>query len=92
MKKERKKIVFMNDGKHFWNREKDIIKELNKYYEVFLFILYRKIIDYSIDDIIEYAKINNIHLHIIDYKKQRRARSIVRLYTDLKHVIAIKKN
>lgn len=91
MKKDRKKVVFMNGGKHFWNREKDIVRELNKYFEVHLFIIHKKrSTNYTIEEIINYCNKHAIHLTTIDFTN-RRSRSITKIFSDLKYVLKIKK-
>ena len=86
----KKRVVFMNGGKHFWNREKEIIKELTEYFEIFLLINHSKDINYSIDDIIDFCLKNGITLRIIDYTN-RRTRNILKAISDFHTVLAIKK-
>ena len=71
MVRDKKKLVFINGGKHFWNREKDILLGFLNDFEVFLIINHSIDTNYSIDDIIYFCKQHHIKLKIIDYTTRR---------------------
>ena len=71
MVRDKKKLVFINGGKHFWNREKDILLGFLNDFEVFLIINHSIDTNYSIDDIIYFCKEHHIKLKIIDYTTRR---------------------
>jgi glycosyltransferase involved in cell wall biosynthesis len=85
-----KKVVFMNGGKHFWNREKDIVKKLNEEFEIFLVINHSEDKNYSLSDIVDFCKSNEIHLKVIDYVR-RKASNPLKILSDLQSVIEIRK-
>ena len=67
---QKKRLTFMNGGKHFWNRERKIIAELSKTYEIQLIVNHSGDINYSIGDIINFAAEHDLKLVIVDYTKQ----------------------
>ncbi|MCU0474310.1 MAG: glycosyltransferase family 4 protein [Bacteroidales bacterium] len=80
----------MNGGKHFWNREKDIVKKLNEEFEIFLVINHSEDKNYSLSDIVDFCKSNEIHLKVIDYVR-RKASNPLKILSDLQSVIEIRK-
>jgi glycosyltransferase involved in cell wall biosynthesis len=85
MNKQKKRVVFMNGGKHFWNREKEIIKRLTNEFDFFLVINHSKNVNYKILDIRNFCLENNVQLKIIDYTS-RRARSLKKITESFKDV------
>ena len=87
---QKKRLTFMNGGKHFWNRERKIIAELSNNFEIQLIVNHSGDINYSIDDISNFAEEQNIQLVIIDYTK-RKASSIKGFYKDFETIRRIKR-
>lgn len=83
-----KRLVFMNSGMHFWNREKEIISELNKFYEILLIIEHTNNKNYLLKDIIDYCTITKISLIIID-SNLRRARNPKNIFRAIVTLIKI---
>ena len=80
----------MNGGKHFWNRERKIIAELSKTFEIQLIVNHSGDINYRIDDIRSFAEEQNLQLLIVDYTK-RKASSIKGFYKDFETIRRIKR-
>jgi len=74
-----KRLVFMNNGMHFWNREKDIVAELNKEYEILLIICHDGNKNYLIEHILNFCKFNKIKILIID-NTSRKARNFLNFF------------
>ena len=85
-----KRLVFMNSGMHFWNREKEIFAELNSEYEILLIINHEENKNYSIEDIINFCAINKISLFIID-NTSTRARNPLNIFRAIKTIKKINK-
>ena len=52
----------MNSGMHFWNREKEILAELNIEYKILLIIVHEENKNYKLRDITDYCTYNKISL------------------------------
>ena len=87
---QKKRLTFMNGGKHFWNRERKIIAELSKAFEIQLIVNHSGDINYSIDDISSFAEEHDLQLVIVDYTK-RKASSIKGFYKDFETIRRIKR-
>jgi glycosyltransferase involved in cell wall biosynthesis len=69
MKKNR--LVFMNSGMHFWNRETEILAGLNKEYEILLIISHSENKNYVLNDILSFCSLKKISLIILDNTARR---------------------
>jgi glycosyltransferase involved in cell wall biosynthesis len=87
---EKKRLAFINGGKHFWNREKEFFSRFTNFYEVLLVINHRDIeTNYNINDIEGYCCKHGIKLLKIDYSNTR-ARNPLFLFKNYKDVSLIK--
>jgi glycosyltransferase involved in cell wall biosynthesis len=78
-----KRLVFMNSGMHFWNRETEILAELNTEYEILLIICHSENKNYLLEDIINFCTLNKISLMIVD-NTSRRAKSPLNIFRAIK--------
>ena len=83
------KIAFITGGATFWNREREIIRELNKKNTIFLVIMDYHSINYNQNDIIEFCENYGIEFHIEDFADSR-ARSFKRIVRDFRLIMKIK--
>lgn len=84
----KKRLTFMNGGKHFWNRERKIISALVEYYDIQLIINHSGDLNYNIEDIESFSKENGCYLEIVNLT-HRKARSLRGLTLDLRTIRAI---
>ena len=87
-----KRLVFMNSGMHFWNREKEIFAELNSEYEILLIINHEENENYSTEDIINFCAFNKISLSILNNTstRARNPLNIIRAVKTIKEIIKFK--
>ena len=68
---------------HFWNRETEILAELNTEYEILLIICHSKNKNYLLEDIINFCTLNKISLMIVD-NTSRRAKNPLNIFRAIK--------
>jgi glycosyltransferase involved in cell wall biosynthesis len=87
-----KRLVFMNSGMHFWNREAEILSELNTEYEILLIICHTENKNYLIVDIINFCALKKISLVIIDNTSRRaiNPQNIFRAIKTIKKIVNFK--
>jgi len=87
-----KRLVFINSGMHFWNREKEILAGLNEEYEIFLIICHDENKNYLLEDITNFCTSKKIFLLIVDntLRRSRNPRNIFRAITSIKTIIKFK--
>jgi len=83
-----KRLVFMNSGMHFWNREKEILAELSDEYEILLIICHGEDINYLLVDIINFCISKKIILLIVD-NTSRRSRNPLNIFRAIKTIKTI---
>ncbi len=85
----KKRLTFMNGGKHFWNRERKIVSALRDDYEIQLVINHSGDLNYNIDGINSFASENDIELVIVDFTN-RKASSIKGVWKDFSTISKIR--
>jgi len=87
-----KRMVFMSSGMHFWNREKEILAELNMEYEILLIFCHSESKNYLLKDIINFCTLKKISLIIVDntLRRARNPQNIFRAIKTIKQIIKFK--
>ena len=85
-------MVFMSSGMHFWNREKEILAELNMEYEILLIFCHSESKNYLLKDIINFCTLKKISLIIVDntLRRARNPQNIFRAIKTIKQIIKFK--
>lgn len=77
---------------HFWNRETEILAELNKEYEILLIICHSENKNYLLENIIDFCTLKKISLMIVDNTARRaiNPQNILRAIKTVKKIVDLK--